>query len=404
MKAIITGVTGFRNRGVEALVKTTVEQLLEKNPQLNIDILTTTPDYDLMRLPQENVNLLNMTSYRQGWLQKLRGKSANFNKSLAPEYSFYKEASVIIATGGDLFSSDYGGINQVRYHLSPLNFALHAGVPVVFLGQSIAFKTNKEVQTWLKVARRSKLITVREEVSYKYLTKDLKLSADLVKHTADSAFLLEKPSSEEVNNLLQSYGVTEELPVVAIAPSQGITKFSGLSEKQHLETWHQVIKMILDEFKAQVLIIPHSQNLNPNGDDRVIASNIHRSFRFDPRIHLAGADHSASEFKGLISACDMLIAERMHAAIAGLSSSVCTVVVGYSVKAEGIMTDVLGTDSVHNGLLISVQQFLDAKLACATIQTAWNRRQEVSNQLKESLSRIKKNAASNFELISPILN
>ncbi|VEP13843.1 putative polysaccharide pyruvyl transferase [Hyella patelloides LEGE 07179] len=400
MKAIITGVTGFRNRGVEALVKTTVEQLLRRNPQLNIDILTETPDYDRIRLPQEKVNLVDIKSYYQGWLQKLQAKSSKFNKSLAPEYTLFKEASVVIASGGDLFTSDYGGL---RYHLRPLNLALHARVPVVFLGQSIAFKTNEEAQTWLKVAHLSKLITVREGVSYKYLTKDLELPTDLVKHTADSAFLLEPPPSEDIANLLQSYGLTEEFPIVAIAPSQGISRYSGLSEKQHIETWHQVIKMILDEFNAQVLLIPHSQNLRPNNDDRIIATNIYRSFRFEPRIHLAGADHSASEFKGLISACDMLIAERMHAAIAGISSSVCTMVIGYSVKAEGIMTDVLEAESVHNRLLISIKQFLDADLACSKLRTAWKCRDEVSSQLKEALPRVKKDAASNFDLIGQIL-
>lgn len=401
MKAIITGVTGFRNRGVEALVTTTVEQLLKINSQLKIDILTETPDYDRMRLPQDNINLFNIKSYRQSWLQKLRAKSSKFNKSLTPEYSLFKEASAVIVSGGDLFTSDYPG--AVAYHLRPLNLALHAGVPVVFLGQSIAFKTNQEAETWLQVARRSKLITVREGVSYKYLTKDLDLSTNLVKHTADSAFLLEPAPSEDIANLLQSYGISENLPVVAIAPSQGISRYSSLSEKQHLETWNQVIKMILEEFKAQVIIIPHSQNLSPTNDDRVIATNIYRNFRFDPRIHLAGADHSASEFKGLISACDMLIAERMHAAIAGLSSSVCTMVVGYSVKAEGIMMDVLDSELVHNSLLISIQEFLDANLTFSKLRNAWNSRNEVSNELKEVLPRVKKDAASNFDLISKIL-
>lgn len=401
MKALITGVTGFRNRGVEALVKTTVEQLLARNSQLKIDILTETPDYDRMRLPQENVNLFNIKSYRQGWLQKLRAKSSKFNKSLAPEYPLFKSVSVVIASGGDLFTSDYPG--AVAYHVRPLNLALHAGVPVVFLGQSIAFKTNEEAQTWLRVARRSKLITVREGVSHKYLTKDLGLSTDLVKHTADSAFLLEPAPSEDIANLLQSYGITKNLPLVAIAPSQGISRYSSLSEKQHLDTWYQVIKMILEEFQAQVLIIPHSQNLSSTNDDRVIATNIYRNFSFDPRIHLVGADHSASEFKGLISACDLLIAERMHAAIAGISSSVCTVVVGYSVKAEGIMTDVLDSELVHNSLLISIQQFLDANLTFSKLRNAWNLRNEVSSQLKEVLPRVKKDAASNFDLIAKIL-
>jgi len=401
MKAVITGVTGLRNRGVEALLTTTVDQLFQRHPNLTIDILTETPDYDQLRLRQDNVKLLNMTSKNKGLMQKLRAKSSKLNKSLAPQYSLFKEASIVIASGGDLFTSDYPG--ALGFHLHPLELALHAGVPVAFLGQSIAFKTNDDAQEWLRVAHRSKLITVREEVSYKYLTKDLGLSPNLVKHTADVAFLLEPPPPDKVSNLLKSYGVTENRPVIAIAPSQGITRFSNCDEEQHLKSWLQVINMILNEFDAQVLLIPHAQNINPGNDDRFIATNLHKSLDFHPRVHLVGADHSASEFKGLISRCDLLIAERMHAAIAGLSSSVCTVVVGYSVKAEGIMTDLLGTESVHDSLLISIQQFTDSDSACATIRTAWQRRQEVAGQLKEVLPRIKKDAESNFDMIAEIL-
>lgn len=402
MKAVITGVTGLRNRGVEALVSTTVEQLSHRQPNLIINILTETPDYDRVRLQQDNVNLLSMHSNYNGWMQKLRGKSSKFYKPLAPEYPQLGEASVVIASGGDLFSSDYGALlSQLR----PLELALHAGVPVVFLAQSIGpFKTDEEAEAWLRVARHSSLITVREQLSYNYVTKDLGLSADLVKHTADSAFLLEPPPPAVVANLLKSYGVTQDRPVVAIAPSQLISRYAGGDRDRHLQAWRQVVSLILNELDAQVLIIPHVHDIRPSNDDRILATNLHKSFDFDPRIHYVGAENSASEFKGLIGSCDMIIAERMHASIAGLSSGICTVVVGYSVKAEGIMVDLFGTEAVNKGLLISIQQFLDAGTSCAMIHTAWSQRNQVSSQLKEVLPRVKKAAESNFELLSQILS
>jgi colanic acid/amylovoran biosynthesis protein len=243
---------------------------------------------------------------------------------------------------------------------------------------------------------------VREKLSYDYV-RSLGISEDLVKITADTAFLL--TTSPFASNLLGSLGVTTDKPVVAIAPSQSITKYAGLEAyKQHLETWRQVIKIILDELDAQVLIIPHVQYEGEDKDDRIIANNLLRSLNFEPRVHLVGIEGSASEFKGLISQCDLVVAERMHAAIAGLSSGVCTVAVGYSVKAEGIMTDLLGTELVNDGLLIPIQKFLDADAACSTVRHAWNHRQEVAAQLKEALPRVKNKAASNFDLISQILS
>ena len=408
MKALITGITGLRNRGVEALVMPTIEQLCIRQPNLTVNVLTKSPDYDKLRLQQYGASPVNdyLQLASQGRLQRLRAKFPLLRKLLPTSESkavkgAISDASVVIASGGDVFSSDYG---RLHYHLQPLELALDAGVPVVFLAQSIGpFKRDDEAEAWVRVGRSSKLVTVREKISYNYVTKDLGLSTDLVKHTADPAFLLVPPPSEIVANMLSSYGITKDRPVIAISVSQGITGFAGCDYDKHMKAWHQVVKMLFDELDAQVLIIPHVQEIYANNDDRIAATNLLRSLDFDPRVRLAGADHSASELKGLISGCDMVIAERMHAAIAGLSSGVCTVVVGYSIKAEGIMTDLLGAESLHNGLLISINQFLDADAACATIRTAWNRRQEVANQLNEVLPKVKQDSASNFDMISKML-
>ncbi len=412
MKAVITGITGLRNRGVQALVIPTIEQLRQRQQNLEIQVLTDAPDYDRTWLEPYNVRTVNnqrvrMLRISQSRFQKFRLPLSRFYEPLTPTaYQAFKQnirdASVMIVSGGDIFGSDYG-YASIASHLLQLELALDAGIPVVFLAHSIGpFKTERESEYWLNVAQRSTLITVREKLSYDYV-RSLGISEDLVKLTADPAFLL--TPSPCASNLLSSLGITNDKPVVAIAPSQSITKYAGLQAyKQHLEAWRQVIKTILDELDAQVLIIPHVQYEGNDKDDRIIANNLLRSLNFDPRVHLVGIEGSASEFKGLISQCDLVVAERMHAAIAGLSSGICTVAVGYSVKAEGIMTDLLGTESVQNGLLIPIQQFLDSELACGKVLKAWNNRHEVNTKLKIALPQINHKSVTNFDLISTILS
>ncbi|OCQ98935.1 polysaccharide pyruvyl transferase [Nostoc sp. MBR 210] len=408
MKAVITGITGLRNRGVEAMVITTIEQLRQRQPNLAMSILTETLDYDEVRLQQYNVDLISDGSLRPlHKLQRWRNNLSQFYKPIAPAYKdmlrLLDGASVAIASGGDIFSSDYG-VNFLKRQLQPLEYALDAGVPVVFLAQSIGpFKTQAEAEIWLNVARRSKLVTVREGFSYKYVTKDLGLSLDIVKHTADPAFLLPPAPPEIVANLRKLYNINPDRPLVALGISQGICRYTRTDYEQHIKVWSQVIKMILDEFGAQVILIPHVHDYRPHNDDRILAGQLQRLFNFDPRVQLAGAEHTASEFKGLISTCDLVVSERMHAAIAGLSSGVCTLPIGYSVKAEGIMTDLLGAEMVHQGLLISAQQFLDIDIACNTIRSAWQQRQQVSAHLNSVLPEIKQRTATNFDFIAQIL-
>ncbi len=408
MNAIITGITGLRNRGVEALVIPTIEQLLERQPNLGIDVLTDSPDYDEIRLEVFGSKAIKdyLRNANKTRLHKLRNIFSQFYKPLSTDYQSnvekIRQASIVIASGGDVFSSDYGRLNR---HLLPLNLALDAGVPVVFLAQSIGpFKTQNEVDAWLKVARRSKLVTVREQLSYKYVTKDLGLDPSLVKHTADPAFLLRPPSPEIVAKTLRNYGVDLDRPKIAIAPSQAICRYAAQDYENHINVWCQVVKLMVNEFQAQVLIIPHVQETSANNDDRIFATQLLKALDYNHDVRLAGADHTASEFKGLIGACDMIIAERMHPAIAGLSSGICTMPVGYSVKAEGIMTDLFGSETLHNNkLLISIQQFLNPDLACEAIVNSWNKRHEVANQLNQVLPKVKQAAATNFDMILEIL-
>jgi len=58
MNVVITGVTGFRNRGVEALVRTKIDQMLINDSELKFTILTNTPNYDCERLSHRSVEFI----------------------------------------------------------------------------------------------------------------------------------------------------------------------------------------------------------------------------------------------------------------------------------------------------------------------------------------------------------
>ncbi len=387
----------MRNRGVEAIIVPTIEQLRRRNPDLNIDLLSWTPDYDKIQLQPYDVNVRLEQDYvkprtKERWLAK-------FMPGYKLTTPLICKSSVAIVTGGDLFGSDYG-INSIKRHLRPLEIALNAGVPVVFLAQSIGpFKTEAEADLWLSVARRAKIVSVRESLSYKYVTTTLGLPESQVRLTADPAFLLKIPEPTPLKNLLGVYGLTGERPVIAVAASNAICRYSDGDNEKHLVSWQKVISMIIDELGADVLLIPHVQEVSLFNNDRFITTDLLRKLNFNPRIKIAGAEHTASEFKGLISCCDMVIGERMHSCFAGLSSGICTVAVGYSVKAEGVMTDLFGTDYIQNGLLISVQDFIDPSKACESIKKAWNSRTSVVETLQKQVPRFKQAAASIFDLI-----
>lgn len=89
-----------------------------------------------------------------------------------------------------------------------------------------------------------------------------------------------------------------------------------------------------------LLLIPHVTM--PSDDDRKALQELEQMLSQDERSRIcwAAEDLNAAQRKYLISRCKMLICCRTHASIAGYSSGVPTIVVGYSVKSRGIGMDI----------------------------------------------------------------
>ncbi|MBN1259942.1 MAG: polysaccharide pyruvyl transferase family protein [Anaerolineae bacterium] len=406
---VITGITGFQNRGVEAIVAPTVRQFRQRRTDIKIQVLTYTPDYDTYRLPEADAHFIandfrlpntSLTFRARRWLARIRGKPPAPQEGQAN--ALLRAANLVLASGGDVFSSEYGNL---PWHLQPLRYAQKHGVPVVFWAQSIGpFHTGAEAATWLEVAQASPLITVRESLTYAYVTGQLGLSGDRVHLTADPAFLLEPPELGVIARVLESYGIPREGPLIALSISQGISGFSGTDADSHFEAWRKVILSLLDQTEAHLLLIPHVQTGALRNNDRLIVTEMARSLEYPARLHIIGGEHSASTFKGLIGACDFVIAERMHAALAGLSSGVPTMVVGYSVKAQGIMTDMVGSDLVDAGWVTPVQTFVTEPTVEQCILQHWEARQVVRERLATSLPETRARALANFDLLETVLS
>lgn len=58
-------------------------------------------------------------------------------------------------------------------------------------------------------------------------------------------------------------------------------------------------------------------------------------------------DQNCKKLKNIISKSEFFIGARTHATIAAYSTSVPTLVIGYSVKARGIAKDLFGTENTY---------------------------------------------------------
>lgn len=407
MKILLCVVTQMLNRGVDALVASKTAELRRVFPGCTVDVFTFDGDVNGPFLEARGIGLV--PDVFAGWrykLARLAGPLAPVAKRVMDKNIQKIEAQLrtydlAVASGGDNFSSDYGSPWPYLY---PLRWLQDANVPVVLLGQSIGpFRSDAHVREFMRVARDAALITVRESASYAYVTETLGLSPDKVRLTADTAFLLEPADAGLARKMLTSFGIAGDKPFIALSVSGGIAGFAAENRDLHLVALERLSRTLLARTDAQLLLIPHVEDYRPHNNDLITADALMRRLDFDSRVHLAKGFLNSNEFKALVALSDFVIAERMHVAIAGLSSAKATFVVGYSVKGHGIMSDTFGFDSIQNGLVVPLADFINDPASDEAILKAWADRDRLSAVLQARLPDIKALARANFEPLPAIV-
>ncbi len=322
---------GSANHGCEALVRSTIK------------VLGTTHQYTLYSekpLEDEKYGLNQIAAIystqtpipTKGFpslLYKIRKKISQ-GESVYYRYLYRNllnsdtECHLALAIGGDNYC--YSGF-QERFNVQN-NIFRRKGIPIGLWGCSIDPERINNIL--IKDLKEYQFITAREQITYEALKAH---SLDNVYLIPDTAFLLdaiekELPDGFQVDNTV---GINISPLVIRQEVKTGVI----------IKNIELLIENILNNTNMSVALIPHV--FWKNNDDRKPLSLLFQKYKETGRVVLT-PDNNALAIKGYIRRCRFLIAARTHASIAGYSSSVPTLVIGYSVKSKGIATDLFGTD------------------------------------------------------------
>jgi colanic acid/amylovoran biosynthesis protein len=402
---VLTGINTLRNRGVEALLVSIVQGLRAELGNPKITLLIRDPEGAKEALEGTGASIIPDGAWappvdapltRKALFRLKRWVRMRVLGCFYPSERALATADLVIGSGGDVFSSDYAIMER---YLRQYDQPQAKGVPVYLLGQSIGpFKTEAERQSFSAVARKG-FVSVRETISRDYLLNDLKLPAERVELTADPAFLLSVPDATRVA-MLARYGLTPGGYVVA-AISRGISLFKGLSHEEHLAAWVATAQALLER-QDRLALVPHVQLANADEDDLSLAREIRAALGDDPRVVIIDGTHSAVEFKAVLGQASFAVAERTHGAIGAMSSGVPTLSIGYSIKAEGILRQMIPDDALFRISLLPVTDFTAAS-AASVVATAWEARAKFRADLERALPEMRQKAARNYAIAAELL-
>lgn len=395
---------GCLNRGCEALIQSILVGLQSQPQTKNADLTlqTTDLDYDSWRFGSK-IKCLSAVSLKIPG--RLHTRFLPFNRLLykgvaLAERIFFKpdskrrdfsngmDADLILSTGGDDLSMDYGTFYKYAAYLN-------LGRPNFLCALSIGPFPKREEEYFKLSTKDTCLITVRESHSYRYM-KELNLACP-VEQTADVAFLLPTMGREETLDYAQRFFNVdlEGRKLVGLSASELITKYYKYGREEGVKQIAQFVDRLNDEGYT-VIFVPHVMEKNPKNNDLVICGDILRQTKDAKANVLLSGLFSSIEVKSIIGLCDVLVGARTHATIASLSQGIPTVAIAYSRKAYGIMEDYYGEELAKKLIVPADQVYADSLMEATKMALAAGRQDAAA-------ARMKKLAMRNFELLAEIV-
>lgn len=445
------------NKGAEAVIVATVHLLRSLIPhaaftsflncseglaqKLALRVIRMKPSPNLPRLFGEVGSLLDLLRCLM-W--------AGINKYLRIGCSFlitntrlreYADADVIIYLAMDYYTDD-AGVRTVLKHSRDILLGVLLKKPVVIWAASTGPFRNRLSKFAVRfVLNRVSLIMVRDSLSRDFLL-EVGVDKSHLYLTSDPAFLLSPVAKERVKETCLQEGIDLDAKVtIGVNPSHsfivpshmvGKTKrdrylqlmslfgsflasllpeslfnhilkmvkrsclYSAVDAKyaDYKTLFAQLIDWLVEEYGADVILIPHDQAGAQLFDDRVVTREIRELVRHKGRVVVVTGDYNAEEIKGIIGQCDLFIGARFHAAIAALSQGIPTVCFPYYHKFA--LLSELGQEKY----ICESYTLGETKMRVAT---AWENREGIREELESKLDGIRALAALNGELVRSLI-
>lgn len=331
---LLYGEGSFLNKGCEAIVNTTVKKIQKS---CDGEIILSTNDMDDQKSYNNIITKYVKGYYKEEELSEEEKEKLEYFKTIPFDYTNFEKiyekdcikeienADICLSVGGDNYC--YGEPNWIYTINKEIK---EKNKKNVFWCTSL-FEEMKSDEM-IRDLKSYDLVMAREMLTYNALSKYL--DKERLMLVPDTAFSLETTKIE----LPAIFKANKKIVGINISP---LISLYTENENHILDSFNALVDTILKETDNNICLIPHVYREGNNDLDSL--KMIKDLYKDEERVYLLeDRIYDCQELKYVISNCDYLIAARTHASIAGYSSMVPTLVIGYSVKSKGIALDIFG--------------------------------------------------------------
>lgn len=327
-RILLYGVGTYKNRGVEAIVNSTLNQI--DASKYDVSIASFDLPYN-KNLYKDRVKYV--THYKKDNLTPKEKELEKQYMNMPFDYRNFEllyqndvvkeleESDICISAGGD------------NYCYPPCNFLYaldekshNLGKKNILWGASL-FEEIKDLDL-IENLNNFDVLVIRESLTLNAI-KDY-VDEDKIIFVKDPAFSL-VPKEVKLNDW---YSKNKNYMILNVSPLT-------IKNDEAYAAIVSLIDHILKNTKYSVCLLPHVTT--EDCSDLDILKKLKQDFSKNNKVYLEKNDYDCRELKYIISNSKLVVAARTHASIAAYSTCVPTLVIGYSVKSKGIAKDLFGT-------------------------------------------------------------
>jgi polysaccharide pyruvyl transferase WcaK-like protein len=238
-------------------------------------------------------------------------------------------------------------------------------------------------------------ITVRDQESMDIL-RDVGAQTPRILLAADAAVNVTPAPEKRVDAILGKLGLSRDDEILAVNVNQYLDtwarpKREPMGKEQFLQILSAAVNQVADETGAAVLCVPTQHH-----DVPITEEFMARLTRARAVAMVANRDFSHYEIKGVLGACSMLLAMRLHASILGASALAPTLGLAYQPKVEFFYNQ-LGMPERN----IRFDRFTVEDLRRHLLQ-GWADRNEIRRQLEVRIPPLQQDACKAANVVASI--
>ncbi len=300
--AVLSGYYGFRNSGDDALLLGIIESLKKQKPDIRLLVLSRRPKETAETCMTDAVQRFNLFS---------------LNRAL-------KKSRMLITGGGSLLQDTTSDMSLV-YYLYVMKRACKYSKPVYVYANGIGPISDKNVPMAAKVVKQARMITLRDEMSLGEIER-MGITDVPVEVTADPAILL-RPISKESARIL----IEKEYPELE---GKKLLCVSVRNWKDNDGDFCTKVARICDEAYENHGLVTLFLPMKPQNDTLISKLVVEK---MKTKSYVISEKYTVKECLGIVSACECVVAMRLHSLIYALTAAVPAVGLVYDPKVEGFL-------------------------------------------------------------------